>query len=154
MYDFDRFDPIHKATFLSTNKRFAVKYAMSHHDDDLFLYMCKLIKPVNLFNIMSTNDRMRMRLYLESIDSKDDIMQIFNMMIGGERHIRRWNEMERDDLVKGYEALDYDGFTTTERAYADDNDKPYSENIALFDVTAIKILKQYTRDELNLDDYK
>jgi hypothetical protein len=142
-----------EAVFLSTNRRFAIKYAMSHHEDGLYLYMCKLTKPVNLFNIMASHDLVRMREYLQSIESKDDIMSVYQRMLQKDAHVRRWDLMETEDMLKGYRELGFDGFTATERAYADDPGMPFCENIAVFDGNHVNILKQYTRDDLTETDY-
>jgi hypothetical protein len=136
--DFENFDQANESTFLSTSKEFAIKFAKKNRGGK-WLYMCRLTKPVNLFNIASDYDREKMVDYLKSQGSEINLEKLFNEMKSGDRLIRSWNVMERLDIIEGYKALGYDGFTATEY----DDEERYTENIALFDVSSIKILKQF-----------
>jgi hypothetical protein len=135
-------------TFLSTSRKFAVRFVGKPRDGEIFLYMCKLKKPLNLFNIASKYDRQRMDEYLKLTKDTKDINLYYEMMSEGLAQMRRWNHMENDDFIRGYRELNFDGFTTTEQMKSNDHNIPYTENIAVFDPTNIMILRQYTNDDL------
>jgi hypothetical protein len=148
--DFDEFKESSQGIFLSTSKDFAIKFTNkmnASNDDACRVYMCKLVKPVNLFNIASERDRKLISKYFKSIKMEFNINNCYKEMKKNQSPMRSWSVMEKDFFIKAYHELGYDGFTTTEQLVSRDGEREdYVENISIFDTNNIKILEKYFYD--------
>jgi hypothetical protein len=108
--------------------------------------MCKLTKPLNLFNIAAKSDFKKVYDYLQE---KEDIFAIEfkemrDSMIKTPYKWRHWKDIEDEKLTETLIELEYDGFAVSEELTTDINSDKLCENIAVFNPNEnIKILKHY-----------
>jgi hypothetical protein len=150
--DFDKFKTSKKGIFLSTSKDFAIQYTNKQNFENVDacrIYMCKLARPLNLFNIASKKDRKDMNEYFRNIDKTVDVNALYEEMKKGESPMRGWSIMEKYYFREAYYDLGYDGFTVSEQHPTEGSFKKYEdyiENISVFNPDDIIILEKYFYD--------
>jgi hypothetical protein len=146
-FKFDKFKAssdstaVEKVVFLSTSQEFAINFVFYRKNPSL--YMCKLAKPLNLFNIASNHDKQKMLRYLKTEEEKEEFSKIYEDFSDGSLTWRRWDIMEKREYLIAYKELGYDGFTTSERRLRAETGSKFYENIAIFDPENIVILKRF-----------
>jgi hypothetical protein len=129
-----------KAIFLSPNKNFAYKYISNHgYSPTNVVYTCKLIRPVNLFNVASKKDMNKVSKFLDEKDIKDLEELTTDDLL--KKYPRYFRHIEKPKIIKAIRAAGFDGFCCSEEDM---------ENIGIFDSSLIKIIdKASSFDELD-----
>jgi hypothetical protein len=128
--------------FLSTKREFALKFVIDDPDttNTAYLYMCKLIRPLDIFNIASDHDIKKVGENLKGEDLEYFKRQI-DFMRNNKITWRTWTTIEYTPFVKTYIDLGYDGIAINEDGI---------ENLGIFGKSnSIKILK---REIVSLQD--